>query len=123
MDCQQHERYANQYRAMFVMNIGVDWSKRFWYDDAVGGLKLDDVSAAGGGRSAGSEMQFDGGVDGAPSGPDTIPHDTQEHGAAPINQETSACYYSVHCIYCQWELAALDMNDEIYYFFGCIASA
>ena len=28
MDCQQHERYANQFRAMFVMNIGVDWNKR-----------------------------------------------------------------------------------------------
>ena len=53
MDCQQHERYANQFRAMFVMNIGVDWNKRMLYDDAVGGLKLvDSTSIAGttGGR-------------------------------------------------------------------------
>ena len=32
MDTQRHERYANQYRAMFVMNIVVRWDVRLRYD-------------------------------------------------------------------------------------------
>jgi len=38
MDCQQHERYSNQYRAMFVMNIGVDWKHVLVYDEKTRGL-------------------------------------------------------------------------------------
>ena len=38
MDCQRHERYHNQYRAMFVMSIEVDWQHRLKYDDKVQGL-------------------------------------------------------------------------------------
>mmetsp|Transcript_17830 Transcript_17830/g.42921 ORF Transcript_17830/g.42921 Transcript_17830/m.42921 type:complete len:345 (+) Transcript_17830:33-1067(+) len=121
MDCQQHERYANQYRAMFVMNIGVDWNKRMIYDEAVGGLKLN--ANAGSARERGETdamVQFDNAADA--TAPDTIPHDTSDHDP-PNNQEKDELYYSVHCSYCQWEVAALDMKDEIYYFFGCIASA
>lgn len=115
MDCQKHERFANQYRAMFVMNIGVDWNKRIVYDDAVGGLKLDSVAgAARGGEDNNAPMQLDNADDATL--PDTVPHDS-------IGHEKEELYYSVHCSYCQWELAALDMEDEIYYFFGCIASS
>lgn len=103
MDCQQHEKYANQYRAMFVMNIGVDWNKRIVWDESVGGLKLVPTP---------SHEENDAG------GPDRIPHDLG-HGSENENNEM---YYSVHCGYCQYEVAALDMTDEIYYFFGCIAS-
>ena len=38
MDCQQHERYLNQYRAMFVMNIRVDWNHELVYSEAQNGL-------------------------------------------------------------------------------------
>ncbi|KAL7534718.1 hypothetical protein ACHAWF_004926 [Thalassiosira exigua] len=118
MDCQQHERYANQYRAMFVMNIGVDWNKRMIYDDAIAGLKSDpDTHAAGSGRHNASLMP-NRGADGATL-PDTVPHDAVDNKP----EENKELYFSVHCCYCQWELAALDMKDEIYYFFGCIASA
>ena len=123
MDCQQHERYANQFRAMFVMNIGVDWNKRMVYDDAVGGLKLDAaISIAG---TAAGMMQLEDNVDYDASAPDMIPHeDTLEHNApSPNDGEEAVLYYSVHCSYCQWEVAALDMTDEVYYFYGCIASA
>ena len=44
MDCQQHTKYSNQYRAMFVMNIGVDWDTRLMYDDAIGALKTCSVN-------------------------------------------------------------------------------
>jgi hypothetical protein len=108
MDCQQHEKYANQYRAMFVMNIGVDWNKRMIYDDALGGLKLAPLTNE---RSANNNMD-------AAEIPDKIPHDLGNSS----DIEKKELYYSVHCGYCQWEVAALDMSDEIYYFFGCIAS-
>ncbi|KAL3785577.1 hypothetical protein ACHAWO_009411 [Cyclotella atomus] len=101
MDCQQHEKYANQYRAMFVMNIGVDWNKRMIFDDALGGLKVVPPLATN-----------------EANRPDTVPHDS-EHGS---ENEKRELYYSVHCGYCQYEVAALDMSDEIYYFYGCIAS-
>jgi hypothetical protein len=130
MDCQQHERYSNQYRAMFVMNIGVDWTKKMMYDDAIGGLKAfnSNIGGASGGISGegttlGGILEHDDDDDDA-SMPDRIPHDdilqSSNNTAGSMAKEV---YYSVHCSYCRLELAALDMDDEIYYFFGCIASS
>lgn len=140
MDCQQHERYSNQYRAMFVMNIGVDWTKKMMYDDAIGGLKAynssnvaDGGTAASGGsgegRSLGGIMEEDEVDDDDASMPDRIPQDDILQSSTNVTTNTAESslakevYYSVHCSYCRLELAALDMNDEIYYFFGCIASS
>lgn len=158
MDCQQHEKYANQYRAMFVMNIGVDWSRKMIYDDAMGCLKLLNGSsdgtngsstAAGGAlsedRQMGEEnmdedndddinMQLRDAVNLGEGGgvnsrhPDKIPEEHHEASSIyKVTQEERSeeydSFYSVHCSYCRHEVAALDMNDEIYYFFGCIASA
>ena len=122
MDCQQHEKYAGQFRAMFVMNIGVDWNKKIIYDEQVGELKLKLAASEG---SAGVEndtaMQ-----EGDNSGPDKIPHDnssSEQHTNTTTKQENGELYYSVHCSYCQYEVAALDMKDEIYHFFGCLPSS
>jgi len=90
MDCQQHERYSNQYRAMFVMNIGVDWTQELVYCDKTKTL-----------------------VD-KPAAP-------THH--VPPEQENQQVYYSVHCSACRTQVAALDMADEVYHFFGCCASA
>lgn len=90
MDCQQHERYSNQYRAMFVMNIGVDWNHKLIYCERTKGL-----------------------VD----KPTTPTHHV------PSEQENQQVYYSVHCSSCHTQVAALDMNDEVYHFFGCLSSA
>lgn len=38
MDCQRHERYDNQFRAMFVMGILVRWDQKLRYDDIAQGL-------------------------------------------------------------------------------------
>lgn len=92
MDCQQHERYLNQYRAMFVMNIRVDWNHELVYSEAQNGL-----------------------VD----KPTTAVHTT----LVPAEQENSQVYYSVQCDACQTQVAALDMKEEIYHFFGCLSSA
>ena len=133
MDCQQHERYANQFRAMFVMNIGVDWTKRMVYDDTVGGLKLDNDTASGGRGMGGMRMHFlDDDLNNA--APDVIAPEPGsmstaatslrvEGGGGGGGENNTALYYSVHCGYCQYEVAALDMTEEVYYFHACIASA
>ena len=135
MDCQQHERYANQFRAMFVMNIGVDWTKRMVYDDTVGGLKLDNDTASGGRGMGGMRMHYlDDDLNNA--APDVIAPEPGSMSTAATSlrvegggggggggENNTALYYSVHCGYCQYEVAALDMTEEVYYFHACIASA
>jgi hypothetical protein len=130
MDCQQHERYANQFRAMFVMNIGVDWNKRMVYDDTVGGLKLDNDTTTTGDRGiSGISMHLDN-DDNNNVAPDVIAPEPSMSAAAATSlrveggeENVTPLYYSVHCGYCQYEVAALDMSDEVYYFYACIASA
>ena len=124
MDCQQHERYSNQYRAMFVMNIGVDWSRKMMYDDAIGALKAYSSTRGNRDRNVGGVMAEDGEEGEDTSMPDKIPHDDVMQGSNNVaDSAKEAAYYSVHCSYCSLELAALDLSDEIYYFFGCIASS
>ena len=118
---------------MFVMNIGVDWETRLMYDDAIGALKTCNIN--GNSISAMDEEDDEGrhrhddDDDVDASMPDRIPphhHDastTANTATATTTSENKNVYYSVFCSYCRLELAALDMNDEIYYFFGCIASS
>ena len=114
MDCQQHEKYAGQFRAMFVMNIGVDWNKKIVYDEQVGELKLSTSVVEN------DDAMQEGDNEGRP---DKIPHDTSSEQNTTTRQENGELYYSVHCSYCQYEVAALDMKDEIYHFFGCLPSS
>jgi E2F-associated phosphoprotein len=94
MDCQRHERYQNQYRAMFVMNIVVKWDEKLVFDEQRGkGLV---------------PMMED---------PSTISNSS--HNLSPEQD----FYYKVCCDYCSTHVAALDMKDEVYHFFGCMASA
>jgi len=122
MDCQQHEKYAGQFRAMFVMNIGVDWNKKIIYDEQVGELKL--AASSGGASRVENDTAMQEGDNSAVDGPDKIPHDNSSlEQNTTIKQENGELYYSVHCSYCQYEVAALDMKDEIYHFFGCLPSS
>jgi hypothetical protein len=92
MDCQRHDRYPNQFRAMFVMGITVRWDQRLVYDDKVKML-----------------VQYDTG--GSTNPPSTIP------------ASDSTVYHTVCCANCQTTVAALDMEEEVYHFYGCLASA
>jgi hypothetical protein len=97
MDCQKHERYTNQYRAMFVMNIVVQWNEKLIVDPQQGrGLVPMEEEAS--------------------NGADVVnnPDETMQ------NKEF---YYKVCCDHCLTQVAALDMTDEVYHFFGCMASA
>lgn len=90
MDCQQHERYQTQFRAMFVMNIGVDWSLPLVYSD---------VSKQ-------------------------LVEKKESHNANIVALPTEEeIYYSVHCDACKTQVAALNITDEVYHFFACLASA
>lgn len=46
------------------------------------------------------------------------------HHVPPEQEENQEqVYYSVHCSSCRTQVAALDMTDEVYHFFGCLSSA
>jgi hypothetical protein len=49
-------------------------------------------------------------------------HDTGQ-AAADATTTTPAIYYTVCCASCQTTVASLDMTDEVYHFYGCLASA
>ena len=94
MDCQRHTKYQNQFRAMFVMGIVVDWHSKLVYDDTEQALvpKLEDPN---------NEEPLDG--------------DFSKH----VDGE----YFSVLCANCHTQVAALDMEKEVYHFHGCLESS
>ena len=94
MDCQRHTKYQNQFRAMFVMGISVDWQSKLVYDESQKALvpKFED-----------------------PNQEETL------HGDFPNHVEGE--YFAVLCANCQTQVAALDMKDEVYHFHGCLESS
>lgn len=110
MDCQRHEKYTNQYRAMFVMNIGVDW---------------DNVVYSNEGKD---EANIKSNTINNPTIPDcVVEHEEDQIESSSsrfiTNTDDSAhVYYSVYCLQCKTEVAALGMHDEVYHFFGCLVS-
>ena len=102
MDCQSHERYSNQFRAMFVMNIGVSWDKIIIPEE-------NNVTDSAKEDKKKGRKQMHGFIS-----------DTKNYNRDDSLKEI---YYSVHCNKCHTEVAALDMRDEVYHFFGCLVSA
>lgn len=120
MDCQRHEQYSNQFRAMFVMNIGVSWDKLITPEGVSNNTHNQstitpkrNVSYEDQARKVQKIVASKG---------------ASESAHIPILEDngTSAggnLHYSVHCNKCLTEVAALDMTDEIYHFFGCLVSS
>ncbi|CAB9505994.1 e2F-associated phosphoprotein [Seminavis robusta] len=104
MDCQKHHRFNNQFRAMFVMGITVDWQHMLKYDKKVQGLT----------RWYPSQQSSSNNHQNSPIVAPDHQHSTKEDN--PI-------YYAVSCANCQTQVAALDMTDEVYHFYDCLASA
>jgi hypothetical protein len=96
MDCQRHQQYLNQFRAMFVMGISVDWHSRLVYDEVQQVLVP---------KPELPNQQV------PPEETDFLRHDAEGE------------YFSVLCANCQTQVAALDMNEELYHFHGCLESA
>jgi hypothetical protein len=106
MDCQRHERYANQFRAMFVMNVEVNWRETWQYSDVQQGLARRHPFS-------GNDYDEDEGEGALVAG-----------GPALVRKDLSApYYYTVNCSSCHTQVAVLDMAEEVYHFTGCLASS
>jgi hypothetical protein len=123
MDCQQHDRYANQFRAMFVMNVAVHWDHVLVYDTAVQGLVRStehapviataaDVSAVDSHKNSSIQIPPESGSSDSTSKVEIIQN----------KDAKSEHYYQTVCANCQTQVAALDMTDETYHFYGVLAS-
>jgi len=125
MDCQQHERYENQYRAMFVQNIAVRWDLTLQYDSQARMLVATTAEAAAGAssdisRSSGTHGETKEGLtDNTGTTTTTTKVDDDEDGQA----ETQTVYYTVCCANCQTQVAVLDMTEEVYHFSNCLVSS
>jgi len=121
MDCQRHERYANQFRAMFVMNIGVSWD-RYLNPDNLDKANSSGISVAMDSDDITNQAKKKPRNEEDISKSVTIPHH-EAKGNTTAEEPKGDLFYSVHCNNCNTEVAALDMTDEVYHFFGCLVSS
>ena len=133
MDCQRHVKYTNQYRAMFVMHIGVAWHKRLRWDDSLGELveiigandtsggakeRTTELDSSGSGSGSGSSVAGGKKNSTRPSMPSAVPGDSCDEGqpcdsADLKTKSTSAGNTS------RTSGAHLEGEDEIYYSVYC----
>jgi hypothetical protein len=140
MDCQKHKRYPNQYRAMFVMGVVVDWNNILVYDDTHRVLvpkvvyqeeEGDDEEQGEHHEQNQQQQHSTSSFEGA-----EVERSLQldESQTTSIKQKQNSnhnnflrakCgeYYSVECSTCRTQVAALDMTDEVYHFHGCLESS
>ncbi|KAK9959651.1 hypothetical protein ABG768_009761 [Culter alburnus] len=108
LDCQRHEKYRTQYRAMFVMNCTVNKEEVLRYKttnkrkEKRHRKKARQESMS---TSAEAEMESDAGLTDA--------------RLAGMNEEE--IYHPVKCTECSTEVAVYD-KDEVYHFFNTLAS-
>ncbi|XP_078092174.1 E2F-associated phosphoprotein [Mustelus asterias] len=94
LDCQRHELYKEQYRAMFVMNCIINRGEVLKYKEAANRKR----------RNRHKRMK----------GP-------TELMASPQDGEKEELYHPVRCAECSVEVAVFDKN-EVYHFFNVLAS-
>jgi len=111
MDCQKHKQYANQYRAMFVMRVVVDWKHILVYDEIHRAL-VSKIGQNAIGEEKSQEWH-----------PAATHSESLLHGNNGILRAKDGEYYAVECVACRTQVAALDMTDEVYYFHGCLESS
>ena len=121
MDCQRHERYANQFRAMFVMNIEVHW--HLTLEPETMGAKAKEDSNNSQNDMNRKKLRKTKDSSTVTSIPPDITHDGPSNLDDAGNSTEKELYYSVHCNSCKTQVAALNMTDEVYHFFGCLVSA
>jgi hypothetical protein len=113
---------------MFVMNVAVHWDHVLTYDTSVQGLVRVTGDPAGVATTGGTST-----VDSHTSTTNQIPpesgsSDSNGNGNGNGNKVEiqkdagSEYYYQTVCANCQTQVAALDMTDEVYHFYGCLAS-
>ncbi|XP_069008927.1 E2F-associated phosphoprotein isoform X1 [Embiotoca jacksoni] len=100
LDCQRHEKYRTQYRAMFVMNCMVKKDEVLRYKNEPEKKRQSRKRRKG----QKTEMQAD-----------EVPDPT------PVGMEAGEVYHPVQCSECSTEVAVFD-KDEVYHFFNILAS-
>lgn len=132
LDCQRHQYYKTQYRAMFVQNCRVDFSKKLIHKNSEEKRKMfqlskrkakrrqkkkdvsasvtDDINCQNNSTNAKDSLDS-GNVNGIV--------DQTESELATIND--SDLYYAVYCNVCNTQVAVYDV-DQVYHFFSVIAS-
>ncbi|XP_020726149.2 E2F-associated phosphoprotein [Odocoileus virginianus] len=94
LDCQRHESYKTQYRAMFVMNCSVNKEEILRYKPPENRKK----------RRGHKKMRFN-----------------QEGAAEEAETDVEEIYHPVMCTECSTEVAVYD-KDEVFHFFNVLAS-
>ncbi|TNN41969.1 E2F-associated phosphoprotein [Liparis tanakae] len=111
LDCQRHEKYRTQYRAMFVMNCTVkrDEALRYKTQPEATARKKGRRKRRRGGREEEEEAAVDPPMDETPAQP------------APAGMDADEVYHPVRCTECSTEVAVFD-KEEVYHFFNILAS-
>jgi hypothetical protein len=112
MDCQRHTRYTNQFRAMFVMGITVDWHRRLRYEEAQQALVV---------ITDPQQLQHQHQLQQQQDMPNQVVPPEAEF-ISPFHQEDGE-YFAVLCETCKTQVAALDLKEELYHFHGCLESS
>ena len=127
MDCQRHKKYVNQFRAMFVMNIVVDWSTKLVYDKRLGGLTetvgINDIDAVGDYPRQQPPQLLQNEIPGDSTFMLVDGNNLKNNVEPSTAPSSTESYYSVLCDNCRTQVAALDMRDEVYHFYGCLESS
>lgn len=98
LDCQRHETYKTQYRAMFVFNCEVDFAEKLAFADKQPRKKRRKAPHA---RNAAAAQQ--------------------STSAADTPAAATETYYNVTCAVCKTQVAVYD-EDEVYHFYNVLAS-
>ncbi|XP_077395837.1 E2F-associated phosphoprotein [Festucalex cinctus] len=96
LDCQRHEKYRTQYRAMFVMNCSVNKEQVLRYKKPP--VRTPRNRKRGGKDEAAATMT-----------------------TTPAGMDADEVYHPVQCSECSTEVAVLD-KDDVYHFFNILSS-
>nr|XP_020467216.1 E2F-associated phosphoprotein isoform X2 [Monopterus albus] len=98
LDCQRHEKYRTQYRAMFVMNCTVKRDEVLRYKTKQERKQRNRKRRRG-----------------------QMPETPVAEAPEPAGMEADEVYHPVQCSECSTEVAVFD-KDEVYHFFNILAS-
>ncbi|XP_064783908.1 E2F-associated phosphoprotein [Oncorhynchus masou masou] len=104
LDCQRHDKYRTQYRAMFVMNCTVNKEEILRYKT------LNEKNLRSRKRRKGRQ----------PEPTESTTMEATDSGAV-LGMGGEEIYHPVQCTECSTEVAVLD-KDEVYHFFNILAS-
>lgn len=127
LDCQRHEKYRTQYRAMFVMNCTVKKDEVLRYKTQPDRRKFKNrrkrkaqKTETEAGLNPDQGLKQDQGLNQDP-GLNQDQGSDQRPDQRPEGLDSDEVYHPVQCSECSTEVAVFD-KDEVYHFFNILAS-